>query len=229
MATLKLGTQSVNDIKKGTTNIPSAYLGGYRFSFSSGGGRLPQGYTEVEYVQDTGTSYINSEVYINTANFEIGYTIKDKQQLFGYCHQGCGACTWIGAEQSAILFWGNNNNNSNISSYLTSSDNTIVFTPSGATVNGNVISKTFRMGSDSIANIPLYIFDRYDFRYSTMEQRTDSYMKLKSFYVKNNGTLVRDFVPAKRDSDNKYGLYDIVNDVFYLSPNNVDFSGGEPI
>lgn len=36
MATLKLGTQSVNDIKKGTTNIPSAYLGGYRFSFSSG-------------------------------------------------------------------------------------------------------------------------------------------------------------------------------------------------
>ena len=36
MATLKLGTQSVNDIKKGTTKIPSAYLGGYRFSFSSG-------------------------------------------------------------------------------------------------------------------------------------------------------------------------------------------------
>lgn len=44
MATLKLGTQSVNDIKKGTTNIPSAYLGGYRFSFSSGDTPTPDSY-----------------------------------------------------------------------------------------------------------------------------------------------------------------------------------------
>ena len=47
--------------------------------------------------------------------------------------------------------------------------------------------------------------------------------------IVKNGITVRDFVPAKRDSDDKYGMYDIVNDVFYLSPNNVNFSGGDPV
>lgn len=191
--------------------------------------RLPQGYTEVEYIQNTSTAYIDTGAYLNTSNFEIGYTIVNKQQLFGYCHQGCGNCTWLGVEQSAIMFWGNNNNNANISSYLTSGDNTIIFTPSGATINGTSISKTLTIGSDDIRNISLLIFARYDFKNNVIEHRTDSYMQLKSFYLKNNGTLVRDFVPCKRDSDDKYGMYDIVNDVFYVSPNNVDFIGGEPI
>lgn len=191
--------------------------------------RLPQGYTEVEYIENTSTAYIDTGAYLNTSNFEIGYTIGNKQQLFGYCHQGCGGCTWLGVEQSAIMFWGDNDNNAFISSYLTSGDNTIIFTPSGATINGTSISKTLSIGSDDIRNISLLIFARYDFNSNTIEHRTDSYMQLKSFYLKNNGTLVRDLVPCIRDSDNKYGMYDIVNDVFYLSPNNVDFIGGEPI
>lgn len=53
--------------------------------------------------------------------------------------------------------------------------------------------------------------------------------KIYSFKVTKNDTLVRDLVPCKRDSDDKYGMYDIVNDAFYLSPNNVNFSGGSPV
>ena len=47
--------------------------------------------------------------------------------------------------------------------------------------------------------------------------------------IRMNDILVRDLVPAKRDSDNKYGMYDIVNDVFYGSPNNINFVGGDPV
>ena len=39
-----------------------------------------------------------------------------------------------------------------------------------------------------------------------------------SFKVYDNGTLVRDLVPCKRDSDSTVGAYDIVNDVFYTVP-----------
>lgn len=210
-------------------NDCSIYLGTILLYSGGTQPRLPSGYTEVEYVQNTGTSYINTEVCLDTSNFEIGYVINDKPQLFGYCRQGCGACTWLGAEQSATMWWGDFNNNADIASYLTTGENVITFTPSGATVNGNSISKTLRIGSNDISNIPLYIFSRYDLKNNTVEYRDDSYMQLKSFYIKNGGTLVRDFVPAKRNSDNKYGMYDLVTSTFYLSPNGNDFSGGEPI
>jgi uncharacterized protein YjdB len=42
----------------------------------------------------------------------------------------------------------------------------------------------------------------------------------------SEGTLVRDMVPCKRNSDNKVGLLDKVNNVFYVSPNGAEFVGG---
>lgn len=50
--------------------------------------------------------------------------------------------------------------------------------------------------------------------------------KLYSFKIYDNGTLIRDLVPCKRNSDNVVGLYDMVNDTFYSSPNSSTFVGG---
>lgn len=44
--------------------------------------------------------------------------------------------------------------------------------------------------------------------------------------MKENGVLVRDFVPVKRNSDGAIGMYDLVGKKFYTSPNGVAFSGG---
>ena len=44
-----------------------------------------------------------------------------------------------------------------------------------------------------------------------------SYMRLKYCKMYQNGILVRDFVPALRKSDNVPGLYDLVNNVFYVN------------
>ena len=194
----------------------------------SGSSRVPVGYTEVEYTESSGSQYIDTDAYLDTSNFEIGYTIVGNKQLFGYSHQGKINGTWLGAEQSALLFWGVNDNMANISSYLTSSGNTVTFSPTGATINDTTtISKTLSMGSDSIANIPLLIFARYNFYDNTIEFRgSDSYSKFSSFYLKNNGELVRNFVAAKRDSDNEYGLYDLVSNTFFTSPNGNSFTGG---
>ena len=43
--------------------------------------------------------------------------------------------------------------------------------------------------------------------------------KVFSCKIYDNGTLIRDYVPCKRDSDSKSGLYDVVNDVFYTAVN----------
>jgi len=53
----------------------------------------------------------------------------------------------------------------------------------------------------------------------------------KFFYCKifDNNVLVRDFVPCVRTSDNKCGIYDLVNGVFYISDSNYDFAFTDPI
>ena len=215
---------------------------GYEYQYSgsgwnnvgeiSGSSRLPQGYTEVEYIEDSGSQYIDTGVYLDTSNFEVGCEVINSHCFWGYCHQDSANGTWLGIESTTshqTAFYGKfiSSDINNISSFLSSVENTIVYTQSGVTVNGSVLSKSLTMGSDNIANKSLVFFGRYDFNINNIEWRTNS--KFKSFYVKNNGTLVRDFVPAKRDSDDKYGMYDLITDTFYLSPNNVDFSGGSPV
>lgn len=45
----------------------------------------------------------------------------------------------------------------------------------------------------------------------------------------NGDTLVRDFVPAKRNSDDALGMYDLVNDVFYTNSGTGSFIGGSEL
>lgn len=47
--------------------------------------------------------------------------------------------------------------------------------------------------------------------------------------ISDSGIAVRNYIPVKRNSDNKAGLYDLVNNQFYVSPNNVNFVAGNEI
>lgn len=51
---------------------------------------------------------------------------------------------------------------------------------------------------------------------------------LSVYYCKiyDNGTLIRNFIPAKRNSDNVLGLYDIVNSKFYTNAGTGTFIAG---
>jgi hypothetical protein len=53
-------------------------------------------------------------------------------------------------------------------------------------------------------------------------------MRLYSCKIYDNETLIRDYVPARSNSDNVLGLYDLVNDVFYTNAGTGTFiAGGE--
>ena len=53
--------------------------------------------------------------------------------------------------------------------------------------------------------------------------------KLFSFKLYDDGILVRDLVPCKRNEDNKVGVYDLVNNTFYYSQNNYQFNAGDEV
>jgi hypothetical protein len=52
---------------------------------------------------------------------------------------------------------------------------------------------------------------------------------MKYFWIKKNGQYIRNFIPAKRKSDNVVGMYDLANDVFYISENQYPFIGGDGV
>ena len=47
--------------------------------------------------------------------------------------------------------------------------------------------------------------------------------KFKEIQIYENDILVRDFIPCIRKQDNKPGLYDIVNNVFYTNQGTGEF------
>lgn len=53
--------------------------------------------------------------------------------------------------------------------------------------------------------------------------------RIYSCKMYESDTLIRDFVPCTRDSDSKVGLYDVVNDVFYTSATNNQYTASDPV
>ena len=66
-----------------------------------------------------------------------------------------------------------------------------------------------------------YIFRNYT--------STQANIRLYSFKLYDNLTLVRDFIPAKRNSDNVIGLYDKLNNKFYINSGTGTFLPGKEI
>ena len=199
--------------------------GSGRTSCEGSTSRLPQGYTEVEYIENTSTAYINTGVYLydtTTTSYEIETKISSSwhNSEFEYLIATEGTSSpYNGVE----LRW-NTHYQSGNELQCESVPNNAVYSniDNGDGTSAITISCT---STNATNNVPLSLFCGI---WSSGPWRNGK-GKIYDLKITKNDVLVRDLIPAKRDSDDKYGMYDIVNDVFYLSPNNVDFSGGEPI
>ena len=193
-------------------------------------GRLPQGYTEVEYIRNSNyNAYINTGVipYDNTSNrFTVTAKVKSEYHSNLACatiiaceevnspYYGFGYRYRCSAQQDVLEFFGADDTVSKTSAATSNSAVTVTFTK---TANS---SKTM--------DVPLCVFANWgNSTYTTAARYSDS--SLYSMTVVKNGETVREFVPAKRDSDSVYGLYDLITNTFYTSPNGNNFSGGSPV
>lgn len=206
--------------------------GVYGDSIATSGGtsRLPSGYTEVEYIRNSNyNAYINTGVlpFDNTTN---SYTITTR--LSSEFHSNLSCATIISAEVPTspynglgyrykcastvdqLEFFGGNSNYSSSVVYNGDGTRTVTFQSTGNT--------------SWTSSAPLSLFCSFsDTSFTTPYRFAD--VTLYSATIIKNGLTVRDYVPAKRDSDSVYGLYDLINDVFYSSPNGNNFSGGSAV
>ncbi len=102
--------------------------------------------------------------------------------------------------------------------YDTTSEHTVYLSSEYFKYDG----KTYMTHMKSVRTSLYDILIAQSFYKSSLDQGYYNY-----YYVKiwDNDTLVRDYVPVKRLSDNKYGLYDYVNDTFYSSAGTAEFTG----
>lgn len=191
---------------------------------------VPSGYTQLEYIESDGTGnrYLNSGIVPNTFDYEITTIAKfnnaptgiNVYAMWGYKDPMVYGYRWdLSVYQQKFNFGVNEENTINAfdtnkhtfiskiyednGQYLYSSQiDNIVYTQD-ATINNptNITNNT----------IPIFLFARANER-STPSGYVDG--RIYRHTVKKAGTIIQDLVPAKRNSDNAIGMYDLIADTF---------------
>lgn len=180
---------------------------------------LPEGYTELEYIQATGAQYIKTGVfgysdgtYIrgHRWEFDIEFETNGQRQLMGYGPYGgeywgmAADGTYEGLPKKA------------------GKRDLVVHDYSGGTAGGNLLWVDYNarsVGSNLETSYEYTLFNLY------WGGNTGYFCHSKLYRCKcvQGTTLIRDFVPAMRNSDNVIGLYDLVNGVFYTNAGSGNF------
>ena len=178
---------------------------------------IPSEYEEVEYIESTGTQYIDTNytpvqgddlefknVTINTFNGALFSAGIESYQLILL---GLGSVCYYKYFQTG---------NAVASSFSTITNGNI------KVLNGNLyINNVLKAEADygGAVNTTLNIFQRAN-------NTSNLIGKIGEIIISNNGIIKRDFIPCYRKSDNVAGLYDLVNNTFYTNQGTGNFIVG---
>jgi len=193
-----------------------------------GGGRLPAEYRELEYIESTGSQYIDTGLQGNNRlGFELCYA-QTVLANWNSDYHGHGVDNW---NQRVLLridqrytgqyfayFYCNSNAVVSLTTSVLADTNfhTIYMTNGLQKFDGSVI------GNTTITNNATYTFLLFAMRANS---GVNHYAKDRVKYAKfwYDGNLERDYLPALRIADNKPGLYDLVYDQFYTKAGTGEF------
>lgn len=192
-------------------------------------------YTLLSYIQSSGSQYINTGVYPNkNTRVAIDFALTKTttlQRIIGNKDSSSTDFVFEGyINGSGYFAWSCVNGNGNWTSMgykantnrhqidLDSYNNTVKLD------GGSLYSATISTTRTKTSAYPICIANTY---YSTSGYVTDraASMKIYSCQIYESGTLVRDYIPVKRNSDGVCGLWDKVNEVFYKSGSGTNFTG----
>lgn len=171
---------------------------------------VPDGYTQLEYIESTGTQYIDTG--------------------------------WKPAKGDTLTIESSLSSNANESGFAGYTSQWELYYD----VNKNVLawSSGTTITALQIANSPVALNQKntVQVRFDSAQSKGTGYLftyrpgdypfngRIYSAAVKNSaGTILRNFIPAKRNSDNVIGLYDLANDVFYTNAGSGTFVAGAEI
>ena len=192
------------------------------------GSRLPSGYTELAYIQSSGTQYINTGFKQNQNSRVVMHvkpvSITANAWAFGgrNANGNNGKGVFFSYSErlwNAVYYEGNTSVGKSFSGISSTADLNIDYDKNTCTINGvsvNFTAKTFK----SDFNITLLACNTG----GTVAGHLSA--KLYSCQIYDNDVLVRDFVPCINASG-EVGLYDLVGKQFYGNAGTGVFTGSE--
>lgn len=218
-----IGTNKLGKVFLGTTAIGKAYLG-TDLVFQTGPS-LPAGYTRLQYVSTDSRANLDTGVAgTNDLEVSISFYVANYVQygfLYGnYVDDVHRCCRAILNQQTSLFVAGGNNLAQAVSGFSLNAWHKLVVTASEAyfdNVRTSVASASLTDNSNLIC---------LGNRQNGSTTFRDIGLRIKAFSIKKEGVLVLNYVPAKRDSDEKAGFYDLITETFYPSSTAVDFTAG---
>ena len=202
---------------------------------------VPACYQELEYIESTGAQYIDTGFVFSGEKLRIDFKCSFPQKanentwnyLFG-SQIGSGTtalrnvrfCSWCkngeqavsissggaGAENAQVMIKPYNNCELEVFYEQNESDKSVYAKINDVVYNGNFINSSKTGKTEKL--------------FGTNESGTNSKAMLYYFNIRENGVLIRNFIPAKRNSDGVVGLYETEEGKFYTNQGTGNFVAG---
>ena len=203
---------------------------------------LPTGYTALEYIESTGTQWIDTGYKPNNfTNFEIKYLHTGwLSSTVANIPYGCTNSPEVNKANNGLfrtnrggsdynynrVAWGNTNADTNIdlpNQFLAELNEwyTDKYLQNKIYINGTLVA-TSNAPTDISWNSSrtMYLFRR--------NANTPMPSKIRISYAKiwENESVIKNFIPARRDSDGEIGMYDTVTNTFFTNAGTGEFIAG---
>lgn len=190
---------------------------------------LPSEYTQLSYIENIGEHYIDTEIYapdIREIECKFNFTSMDTGTYNHIIFSGYKSGeTWYNfglrkSNSEVLQFSYGTINKSILSNPVTAKDYDFSWNNNRRTVKIDGIAyENFETAwhSSRPKDVNMYIFAAHTMNSGV--ESIGSYAKAKLYYMNLydiNGTALRMYIPAKRNSDNAVGLYDFVSGNFYI-------------
>lgn len=190
----------------------------------------PSTYKRLNYIQSTGTQYIDTglipkstrKVYAEVRSVDgvtsigvngWGSSGSQESALFGYSSTSGGLMTsWSGTYEINV-----------IECPIDSEIHKFILKNGEQTIDGVVVGNDYITDTASAAQT-MYLFAEHGEWTGTPLYNSSRIYRCKIY---ENDVLIRDFIPARRNSDGVVGMYDAVNDILFTNQGTGSFIAGE--
>ncbi len=195
---------------------------------------VPGEYTQLEYLESSGSQYIDSGV---VAADDVGISADfykkepgDQVVVGGVSPSGQYISSmYINSASNMFLAWNGYNNGWSsggvqLNKWYQTKLN--LYNDRQSIVDGEnyVVLNTPLGASDAYS---LYLFALW---WGDIGVAKNNFIgRVSNIKISKGNSLIRDFVPARRDSDSVLGMYDIVNHVFYVNQGSGEFVAGPSV
>lgn len=214
---------------------------------------LPWGYTLLDYIESTGTQYIdtgykpNSKTSINvkyypaiSSTFMCIYGIQDGSASNRFYGLISSTQFRIQVNSNAVgtpTFWGLNKDGT----FVEGSNGTFAETQCIVDLTVDNVNKRASIKSDeytgNISFSGTVLGDNLSCTYNMLLfsrsiggwAENNFSGRIYGFSIKDNGNLVQNLIPARRNSDNALGMFDLVSQTFFTNAGTGTFTAGSPV